>query len=501
MTTPAQQPVIDVESTAGEPPLSGPTPAPAQQALTLHQPATGAVGPALPPDQIKAPVTAAQAKVEAIASLTMAAYAKAATLEITDEELAKLSAEFPDDAFQSGAAGKENLIYIQHAHLRDRLNDVFRPGRWAIVPRSRWAEEYKTANGKDATRVYVEAMLVIRGAFVAEAIGEMSYFKHNDAQNYGDCVEGAKTAALRRCCKELGVGLQAWKKEWCEGWWARKRGQSRQTPPQARREASQNAPGTSAPVSRAPTAAGGQNAPAAPSAAAPQPQFATDATRKWMLEQLKAQEGGANRETVKTFLEQIAWLAPFEALEELELRFVPVSKAQLQALAECIGRFAAGDPVTPPYPPNGEPKAGRVAKAPSTQQFVGSGTEAPYAPSATPIKPIEVPRDPPGPPATDPSGEWFMQVISPIPRKGMTRADYLKAPDTIGSLFAARHGTDEESQAMRQRLWGFVNHYEAKPWTGRDGKEKPPSATDVKFREALDAFAEWFEKTHPDEKL
>ena len=63
-----------------------------------------------------------------------------------------------------------------------------------------------------------------------------------------------------------------------------------------------------------------------------------------------------------------------------------------------------------------------------------------------------------------------------------------------------RHGNDEESQAARQRLWGFVEHFEAKEWQGRNGL-MPPSATDIKFREALTAFGVWFEQNHPGEKL
>src|SRR6185503_14053982 len=107
---------------------------------------------------------------------------------------------------------------IEHASLRERLNAVFGPGQWSIIPRNRWNEEYKTSTGKAAVRVYVEAMLLVRGCFVAEAVGDMSYFLANDKTNYGDAVEGAKSAALRRCAKELGIGLQAWKKDFCEGW-------------------------------------------------------------------------------------------------------------------------------------------------------------------------------------------------------------------------------------------------------------------------------------------
>lgn len=162
-------------------------------------------------------LTPAQAKVDAVAALTMKVYERASQLDLTPEECEKLQADFPDDAFRPGAAGKENLIYIEHASLRDRLNEVFRPGQWSIIPRNRWNE----VNGNGIT-VYVEAMLVIRGCFVAEAVGDMTFYPHNNATNIGDAIEGAKTQALRRCAKELGIGLQAWKKGWCEGWWARK---------------------------------------------------------------------------------------------------------------------------------------------------------------------------------------------------------------------------------------------------------------------------------------
>lgn len=183
-----------------------------------------ALGEALSPEQFKTSVvTAAQAKVEAIADLTHSAYQKAATLKLAPEEVTALQADFPDEAFKPGAGGKADLIYIEHAFLRDRLNQVIGPGQWALIPRNRWAEPFRTQKGTEGSRVYVEAMLLIRGCFVTESIGEMEYYPSNASQNYADAVEGATTAALRRCCKNFCIGLQAWKKDWCEGWWSRKR--------------------------------------------------------------------------------------------------------------------------------------------------------------------------------------------------------------------------------------------------------------------------------------
>jgi hypothetical protein len=168
-------------------------------------------------------VTPAQARIESVSRTLDAAYAKASTLALTAEEQEILMREFPDEAFRTGASGKDGLIYIEHAYLRDRLCEAFGLGQWALITRSRWPEEF-TTKGRDnkpglpGVRIYVEAVLLIRGCFVAEAVGDMAYYPHNDSTNYGDAVEGAKSAALRRCVKELGVGLQQWKKGFAEGW-------------------------------------------------------------------------------------------------------------------------------------------------------------------------------------------------------------------------------------------------------------------------------------------
>ncbi len=196
-------------------------------------------------------ITPRQAKIEAVANLTMKAYERASLLNLTPEEAEKLEAEFPDEAFKLGAGGNPDLIYIEHAHLRDRLNKVFGPGQWAIVPRNRWSENFKTQKGDDATRVYVEAMLLVRGGFVAEAVGDMVYYPNNAVQNYGDAVEGAKSACLRRCAKELGIGLQAWKKDFCIGWKQRNTGNGA-TP---RQKPTQATPAPSKPVQHPPSAA------------------------------------------------------------------------------------------------------------------------------------------------------------------------------------------------------------------------------------------------------
>lgn len=180
------------------------------------------------------------------------------------------------------------------------------------------------------------------------------------------------------------------------------------------------------------------------------------------------------------FIEIGALMPTGEGLEDLPLRFVPRMAYQMRELGERIMKLA------------------NHGKAEKCVWFFDHTTPA-KAKAAPPAPPAATPK--PAVQAKPKDDEWWREIIVPVPRKGMKRDAYLRNPDTIGSLFALRHGNDEESQAARQRLWGFVTNYEAKGWEKRNGEHVPPSAGDIKFREALDAFNDWFEKNHPDEKL
>ncbi len=299
---------------------------PQNQALAVRQEQAVATVP-----EAKQQITAAQAKVEAVAHLTMAAYEKAATLQLTPEESERLQADFPDEAFKTGAGGKDNLIYIEHAFLRDRFTQVFGMGQWAIIPRRTWNESFVTGRGTPGERVYVEAMLVVRGCFVGEAVGAMEYYPKNESQNYGDAVEGAKTAAFRRCAKEFGVGLQAWKKDWCVGWFSR---QSFQKPS----EPSRGYPTT---IHTLKTPSQSVKAQIWPTV-----KPATEAHRAKMIENLKAGIGQPNRAICTEYfrkLENPAQLMPNEELEELPLCFVPKTPDEMKALAEMVARFGDGE--------------------------------------------------------------------------------------------------------------------------------------------------------------
>ncbi len=167
------------------------------------------------------PMTPAQARDSAVAAVTTTAYARAGELVLTKEENDALEEFFPDSAFRKGAAGDDRLIYIQHAHLRDRLNKVIGRGQWAMVKRSMWTKESRTSKGGVCITVFSEVMLVVRGCYVGEAVGAAAYYPDNAKTSEDDAIEGSKSAAFRRLAKDFGIGLQAWDKGWTEGWWQR----------------------------------------------------------------------------------------------------------------------------------------------------------------------------------------------------------------------------------------------------------------------------------------
>lgn len=166
----------------------------------------------------------------AIQQLLAQATLKASTLILTKAEQKELRADFPDGDFQRGAGGDTNLIYLEHSAIRNRLSDVIGLGQWSFEIIRSWSEDFQAGNPpKPAVRVYVEGMLLIRGAKVGVAIGDGNYFKSNAKGNYGDAYESAKTAALRRCAKDFGIGLQAFSKDWSESWKNKYRGFERPT--------------------------------------------------------------------------------------------------------------------------------------------------------------------------------------------------------------------------------------------------------------------------------
>lgn len=173
-----------------------------------------------------------------------------------------------------------------------------------------------------------------------------------------------------------------------------------------------------------------------------------------------------------------AVLLPNETLEDVPLWAVPISRHQMDSLKAAIADFGNGGDAVHAFAPN--PEAPAKDKAPKPTGKPGEKRPPPVVEKAK--------EDP----------EWWRKVICPIPPRGMKRDDYMKQPETVGSMYDNRH-----DEATAKRLFGFMGHFEVKStFQGQDGKERQRSESQIQadqvFRDALDACAEYHEK-HKDD--
>ncbi|KAI9805531.1 MAG: hypothetical protein M1825_000782 [Sarcosagium campestre] len=93
----------------------------------------------------------------------------------------------------------DGILYLPEIKYRRILNQAFGPGAWGLAPRGE-----TIVTGKSVTREYA---LLVHGRLVSIARGEMDYFS---AEGIPTAVEGCKSNALMRCCKDLGVASELW---------------------------------------------------------------------------------------------------------------------------------------------------------------------------------------------------------------------------------------------------------------------------------------------------
>lgn len=283
--------------------------------------------PQMPPPE---KITPAQARVEAVADALKSAYAQASQLKLTQEEAAALAADFPDDAFRLGAGGDPNLIYIEHAYLRMRLNTVLGIGSAVPIRRREWAEEfqyYKDGSRKTGVRVYVDMVLIVRGCVVGEAIGDAVYYPDNAKTNYSDALESAKSNAFRRCCKEFGVGLQAWLKGWGEGWKARQRAPGRSGASQHPTQ-----PSNAAPTHKSEAKPAAKTSEVVPNADA-------DRDRKFRFLTALSEI----RTSALMYFVAKGWITDTDPLDALPMQYVPKTKREYDSIMAELDAFMKGD--------------------------------------------------------------------------------------------------------------------------------------------------------------
>lgn len=235
-----------------------------------------------------------------------------------------------------------------------------------------------------------------------------------------------------------------------------------------------------------PSTSTGVKPPGSPATRPAQPAiFADAATRDRLLAQLTE-----CRDLAKEYFEKVGALLPTERLEDLPLRFVPVTKKQFERFQAAMADFGNGGEAMLGFPPNPDREPAKGKPAESSQKPSGKLAES----SPPDEKPPQA--DPQSPKASavrqnakkDP--EWFFDIVCPIPNKGQRRDDYLKEPDTIGGLYDRMKNGDQSAQ---KRLWGFAKHWNPEPRTVGN-RTYPVSPEEFAFREALDEFCEWHDK-------
>lgn len=104
----------------------------------------------------------------------------------------------------------DGLVYLSWTKYASRLSRAFGTS-WGLVPQGM----PKMSNNN---LVVWPFHLIIKGVYCGFAIGEQEYIPSNKRMTYGEACEGAKSNALTRLCKALGIGLELWDKAFVNTW-------------------------------------------------------------------------------------------------------------------------------------------------------------------------------------------------------------------------------------------------------------------------------------------
>ena len=94
----------------------------------------------------------------------------------------------------------DGLLYLPEIKYRRILNRSFGPGGWGLAPRTE-----TLITPKQISREYA---LVCHGRLVSVSRGEQEYF--GGEEKITTALEGCKSNAIMRCCKDLGIASELW---------------------------------------------------------------------------------------------------------------------------------------------------------------------------------------------------------------------------------------------------------------------------------------------------
>ena len=133
---------------------------------------------------------------------------QAGTIELSKQQKEILYAKVKDEDVEIRADG---LIYLPWMEYVSRLREAFGMG-WAIVPHG------EPKMDPDMTGILWAFFLMVNGKICGYSIGEQEYFPNNKTMTWGDACEGAKSNALMRLCKGIGISLELWRPSFVKAW-------------------------------------------------------------------------------------------------------------------------------------------------------------------------------------------------------------------------------------------------------------------------------------------
>ena len=150
-------------------------------------------------EKTQLPVSTVQSRMEELIPF-------AGTIETTHGQRNILFAPVKDEDVEIRPDG---LVYLPWPQYVERLRDAFGVG-WAIIP--------KDMPKLQQNHMYWPFYLMIQGKLAGFAIGEQEYQPNNPQMSYSDASEGAKSNALMRLCKGIGISLELWKPSFIRAW-------------------------------------------------------------------------------------------------------------------------------------------------------------------------------------------------------------------------------------------------------------------------------------------
>lgn len=181
----------------------------------LRATARAALRPLLRPAASAAASAAAQGAPSAAAGSAAAApapaaaadpYAGIATQPFSKDAAARLTAPLSDADIEVKPDGH---LYLPEIKYRRILNAAFGPGGWALQPRGETDIQQNVLSREYA--------LYCEGRFASVARGEQQFFE-GGGMSFSSAAEAAKSNALIRCCKDLGIASELWDPAFLREW-------------------------------------------------------------------------------------------------------------------------------------------------------------------------------------------------------------------------------------------------------------------------------------------